>query len=504
MSGNLEGSFLEDIIAHIDDDTPRLVYADWLMENGHDERAEFIRVQIQRARLPEWDPAQVALRLREQELIEAHGKTWLAQMPKIKGVEWLGFRRGIVAEVGFSSFASLQANLGKVRAAAPLEAVTTYWPSEGDEEKKSRKQPLSELRELTLTGRPWDDDVPKMAEWPQLATLHTLEVLGLAVEDLSALLASPHLSNLRRLRLSSNGIGNAGVGILTQSPLLLSLEELDLTGAGYYESYYDDPVINAPGFEMLAQWPGLASVRKLVLTGSDPNEAGLAALLASPHAAGLKELVLRNARIKGAMLPALLRAHPDLRLETLDLHSSKLDLQGMEMIAVAACLSELRHLIIDRCEIKPGMFTSYVEQSKHLGALRVLNVAQNEIGPTGLTALLERAPNSLHTLLVGDNDLHDRGVIALANSPATDSLLELDLNKNGIGPTGFAALTESEHMAQLLILRVHDNEMSETSQKSLQDSPLGQRLKVLGLKAPRREWGYMPPYDEDEDYYEDV
>jgi Ran GTPase-activating protein (RanGAP) involved in mRNA processing and transport len=191
-------------------------------------------------------------------------------------------------------------------------------------------------------------------------------------------------------------------------------------------------------------------------------------------------------------------------LEKLDLHSNKIDLQGLEMLAVAGCVSELRYLGIDRCEIKPGMFTSYIEQSKHLDMLRVFNVAQNEIGPTGLTALLERAPNSLHTLLVGDNDLHDRGVIALANSPATDSLLELDLNKNGIGPTGIAALTESEHLAQLLILRVHDNEMSETSQKSLQDSPLGQRLKVLGLKAPRREWGYMPPYDEDEDYYEDV
>src|SRR5436190_9976773 len=27
------------------DDTPRLVYADWLQEHGDDERAEFIRVQ---------------------------------------------------------------------------------------------------------------------------------------------------------------------------------------------------------------------------------------------------------------------------------------------------------------------------------------------------------------------------------------------------------------------------------------------------------------------------
>src|SRR5688572_17928114 len=35
-----------------EDDTPRLVYADWLQENGDEERAEFIRVQCELAKLP--------------------------------------------------------------------------------------------------------------------------------------------------------------------------------------------------------------------------------------------------------------------------------------------------------------------------------------------------------------------------------------------------------------------------------------------------------------------
>ena len=39
-------AFLEAIIAAPGDDTPRLVYADWLEEHGEGERAEFIRVQI--------------------------------------------------------------------------------------------------------------------------------------------------------------------------------------------------------------------------------------------------------------------------------------------------------------------------------------------------------------------------------------------------------------------------------------------------------------------------
>ncbi len=110
MSGGLAKGFLDDIVANIDDDTPRLVYADWLVENGEDDRAEFIRVQVERARLPAWDAAQVRLRLREQELLRQHGEKWLAELPVIKGAKWEGFRRGIVAEVSFASFAAMRTN----------------------------------------------------------------------------------------------------------------------------------------------------------------------------------------------------------------------------------------------------------------------------------------------------------------------------------------------------------------------------------------------------------
>ena len=38
-------AFLRAIFDAPDDDTPRLVYADFLQENGEDDRAELIRVQ---------------------------------------------------------------------------------------------------------------------------------------------------------------------------------------------------------------------------------------------------------------------------------------------------------------------------------------------------------------------------------------------------------------------------------------------------------------------------
>lgn len=46
-------SLLRAILEHPGDTTVRLVYADWLDENGDGERAELIRVQVAMARFPE-------------------------------------------------------------------------------------------------------------------------------------------------------------------------------------------------------------------------------------------------------------------------------------------------------------------------------------------------------------------------------------------------------------------------------------------------------------------
>src|SRR5689334_10219352 len=57
------------VIADADDDTPRLVYADWLDENGDPDRAEFIRVQCRLADLSPAEPDWVDLIERQDELV---------------------------------------------------------------------------------------------------------------------------------------------------------------------------------------------------------------------------------------------------------------------------------------------------------------------------------------------------------------------------------------------------------------------------------------------------
>jgi uncharacterized protein (TIGR02996 family) len=78
-----DDAFLADIIANPDDDGVRLIYADYLDERG-DPRGEFIRVQIERARLPEDDPRQEPLATRERWLLAADAAAPATRLQRIK------------------------------------------------------------------------------------------------------------------------------------------------------------------------------------------------------------------------------------------------------------------------------------------------------------------------------------------------------------------------------------------------------------------------------------
>jgi uncharacterized protein (TIGR02996 family) len=88
-----EAELLADVYANPDDDAPRAVYADALLERG-DPRGEFIQLQLAAAR----EPLDDAGRARLEELTASHGDRWLGPMAAF----WYGavYARGFPERVG--------------------------------------------------------------------------------------------------------------------------------------------------------------------------------------------------------------------------------------------------------------------------------------------------------------------------------------------------------------------------------------------------------------------
>src|SRR5437660_107995 len=100
-----EAAFLDAIIADPDDDALRLIFADWLDEQG-DPRGEFIRVQIELAGMSEDDPRLAPLAERERELLRLHKTAWLGPVGRI--ADEAGFRRGLLGSIRVSALAFLE------------------------------------------------------------------------------------------------------------------------------------------------------------------------------------------------------------------------------------------------------------------------------------------------------------------------------------------------------------------------------------------------------------
>lgn len=109
-----EAAFLQAICTEPDCDTVRLVYADWLQEQGRPERAEFIRVQCRVAEL-EADAVLVspreagavqeqldAARAHSRRLLSGHGREWAREAVvaacRSCGINWT-WDRGFIAAV---------------------------------------------------------------------------------------------------------------------------------------------------------------------------------------------------------------------------------------------------------------------------------------------------------------------------------------------------------------------------------------------------------------------
>ena len=209
-------AFLQDILAHPDDDAPRLIFADWLEEQGDAAgvgRAEFIRVQCALAKerpARRWAEREPQLRRvaefhqREQQILEQYGDEWAR--PIRRSVHRWTFHRGFIDEIVIWDDIYL-ARADRLFRFAPI-------------------QHLHIRPHFAGSPRP----IASLADNPYLCRLRSLDLSWQNLESrhVRALLVSEHLTGLTTLDLSRNRIGDLGIQALAKAPLLGQLTHLDL------------------------------------------------------------------------------------------------------------------------------------------------------------------------------------------------------------------------------------------------------------------------------------
>ena len=461
-----QDALLRAIVRHPEDDTPRLVYADWLQEHDRDDEAEFLRVQCRLAAAGPDDPDYPALSDREEELrlwlgtfVPGPRPTFPAGLAVEGGLHWWrwthrGFPRFLEFDgyqrPGVKAMRALAAAIGRA-----FDALPTRW----------------------------------------------LVVRFVTVAQLAALLKQPVLAGLAQLTVQMANAADAGEA----ARLLAGCRHLrHLRGLALAVELSD------AGCESLASapWGGLEWFSP---TCHAITPAGLAALAGAGWFRQLRELTFDDG-LPDATFAALARLPLFPRLHTLDLSRNGFLLENWEVFARSRALPALKRLQLTGGDMSGGRaealasaagFTLRVldVSASAFGAgaalaaapwaatLRVLNVSLNALGPNAVKAVAAcRAFGELRHLNMADNAVGPTGLTAIVANPALRGLRALDLSsvrygdQRGLTPAHFDRFLSKLDMPDLRHLSLSARPVGARAARQLAD-PRFASLTQLGLQG---------------------
>jgi uncharacterized protein (TIGR02996 family) len=243
-------SFFHAIKGNPDDDTPRLIFADWLQERGNDAddaRGEFLRLNVLRHRLSPDDPTYDLLKRREAELFTEYRWTWLG--PLVDAVKSWTFERGMIQITGEAEHLTTP----EISAWARTEAG--YWVDalnirEIEQHYRNRYR-FVEYREQAFNHITQPASSPVLAHLNRLDLCNThriayffrtvlnaenlpfltellLSHTGLTRRELLLLARYRPFRRLALLDLQHNGLDDDSARLLAESPYLKNITELRL------------------------------------------------------------------------------------------------------------------------------------------------------------------------------------------------------------------------------------------------------------------------------------
>jgi uncharacterized protein (TIGR02996 family) len=446
----MSSALLASILASPDDDLPRLVYADWLDENGDPARAEFIRTQIELANLPDHDPRYRQLEDREHELLSEHEAGWISDLPsRVHEWEW---RRGFVDEVAGDSWQLTQLSgdistthpVGRVRCIGPragygvhpLDWLDSPWPKE--------------LRRFAVTNADFHSDVLAVflnAAEPQ----HMVELEYVYCGSL------PELAGLFQFNCLKQQLRTLRAGGRPTNPVPAQWYG-DVDTADLCRALRESPLAHLTCFDA-----GITS-------------DGLRHLLAAPFAGRLKHLDISDNPIAPDAYRAFEQCHPNMRLDKLDVSGTPLAGISLEPLLAARSLEALTKLEMNGCgSARRNM--EVLSRSAFWNQATELRAHSGTIPASTLEPLCQSAgPPGLRLLDLADNYLRTEGVRMLCEAPWAGSLTWLALSRNYLDDESCEVLAKSGRFTNLRTLHLaHHNGRQEGAD--------GERITTTGVRA---------------------
>ncbi len=396
------------ILAHPDEDTPRLVFADYLEENGDAKYAAFIRKQIDLAQVPEWDALWVRAWNRDRDALTGRGfDTFVPKLPDgIDLPSLTSFRRGFVWHIESTDTGPFLKHADELFAALPIQALTI------EADRRHWRAPIN-LTKLFAS--------PCLARIKQL----TFNLTQLTAKTIRQMQACPYLGNLTALRFEFATLEPAAVRALFKPPLIERLEVL---------SFENNSLVWSDVASGLAHVDGPHRLRTFVLSEGSVGSGsgyGRVSLFATPLLRGLKELDVSGYRLNESDIRALCEAPVVNTLESLTLTMTEPGVPGVKVLSECAALRGLKRL----------------------------RMMSNKLGSVAAKAL-GRSPHlaGLQVLELGGNPLGDKGALALAEAPCVANLIELELMHCDIGDAGAAALMKVLSADRIINLSLSSSE----------------------------------------------
>ncbi|HUR55317.1 MAG TPA: TIGR02996 domain-containing protein [Gemmataceae bacterium] len=409
-----------------DDDLPRLALADWLDEHDLPERAEFLRAQVELARLPHDDPRRPALEDREHELLAENEEHWLGDLAAADGLHEWEFERGFLTEIAATPFC-LSEHGPAVFATNPVRrwhVMSSDLDMSQDLIAAGRSNWIRRVESLDLTG--WYESIGEMERFltrSDLEHLRELDVTGrFGLDDLPDILGrAAFRESLKALRCGGRYAGEAGR--LDAFDLARTLEPTRLAE------------LSAPGTLLTAQ-----DVRTI---------------LVSPCGRELTDLDVRDNGIEPDGWDAFRTSK--CRLRALDLSGTPLGAISLESLLGCASLSDLRVLEMERCGSAVANIAA-LARSRFWTQAEELRIGSGTVPAHALDPLFEsEGPTTLRTLDVSNNYLRDDGLARLCASPWARGLSWLSVARNYLTDDGLKAFAASARFPNLRSLHLSYN-----------------------------------------------